>query len=86
MEFCSEICLSVDEVIEEMDEDEKEEMYDALCEELNIQSPTRPTKIVDMLRPLSRYELKKVLCDSLYISYWDEENLRTELEKIIKAN
>lgn len=85
-EATSEIDLTVDDIIDEMDRDEKEEMFDALCDDLNKQPAKQEVKIVDELRKCSPYQFKKVLCDTLYVSsYCNEVELRMVLEHIIKA-
>ena len=79
MEFTKEIDLDVEEIIEEMSESEKLEMFTTLKEDFE-------DEIREDFASLMPSEQKRFLCDALGVpSYYDNEGLRQKLEPIINA-
>lgn len=80
------IDLDVDDIIDEMTDSDKKEMFEKLADEFNNNQIDLVEDIVGELKILSPFELKKVLCNALYVdNYYNDEGLRRELEKIITA-
>lgn len=81
-----EVCLDVNDVLCEMDEEEKGEMYEALCKEFSKGKFSYKEQVIDALRRMTPSEIKIALCDALYVpSYVDSNTLRNKLEDIITA-
>lgn len=82
----AEVDLGVDDIISEMSDDEKKEMYDALSDEFAHSAFDESFDVARYLGNCKPFELKKLLCNALNVpSYYDEQALRNALEKIIKA-
>ena len=79
MYFEEDIELGVEDVLSEMSDDEKKEMYEAL----KVEMEGKPAlEFADMMPS----EQKRFLCDALGVpSYYDNECLRQKLETIINA-
>ena len=83
--FTAEIDVSVDEFLDELTQNEREELYLELCDEFSSSSKEQE-EIVEYLRKLPPFELKKILCNVFYLpSYYANDALRTTLEPIITA-
>ena len=82
-EVTTNVYIDVDEVFDEMDDQDKEEMYDLLREYFDKEPKARALSFQDM----NAYDQKKFLCDALDVpSYHDSNALREKLETIINAN
>ena len=81
------IDLDIDDIIAEMSNDEKVDMYNELAKELDHAEYDESFNAAGYLSQLSPFEIKKVLCNALGVpSYHEDELLRNALEQIIKAN
>ena len=81
------IDLDIDDIIAEMSNDEKVDMYNELAKELDHAEYDESFNAAGYLSHLSPFEIKKVLCNALGVpSYYEDELLRNALEQIIKAN
>ena len=81
--------VDVDDVIDNLSEQEKRELYEQLGEELDEDSNITHDDDFDVaqyLGGISNWNLKKILCLLLNVpSYHDEKTLRERLEPIITA-
>lgn len=84
--------IDIDDIVESMNEDEKEELFDYLANDLDkavkefdCQTASR-IDAEKYLGELPPYEIKKILCNVLDVpSYLDNKGLRDKLENIINA-
>lgn len=87
--FTAEIDVTIDEFLDELDSDEKKELFEQLCEELNsgeeeIEEIKRD--FVEHFRSLSDFDKRKFLVDALYVpNYYDDDALKGALEPILTA-
>ena len=93
-----EIEIDVDDIIMSCSKREKKDLYKALLEDGDVLSEKEQMQkdreeelaqefhLMQTLEAMSRYELKKTLCNLLGVAtYSDEATLREALEPIIKA-
>ena len=88
--FTAEIDVTVDEFLNELDADERKELYESLKDEFNEENEETERKDKEKalmyLRGLTPYDFKKLLVDALYLpSYLDGEDLERALKPIIDA-
>lgn len=84
--FTSEINVSVDEFLDELDTDERKELYESLKDEFENTERMDKERALEYLRGLTPYDFKKLLVDALYLpSYLDGEALGCALKPIIDA-
>ena len=92
------IDISIDDIITSCSKREKKELYKALLEDGDVLSEKEKMQkereeqlaeefhLMQTLEAMSRYELKRTLCNLLGVAmYTDEAALRKALEPIIKA-
>jgi hypothetical protein len=93
-----EIDIDIDDIIISCSKREKKDLYKALLEDGDVLSEKEKMQkereeqleeefhLMQALEAMSRYELKKTLCNLLGVAtYSDEAALRKALEPIIKA-
>jgi hypothetical protein len=93
-----EIDIDIDDIIMSCSKREKKDLYKALLEDGDVLSEKEKIQkereeqleeefhLMQALEAMSRYELKKTLCNLLGVAtYSDEAALRKALEPIIKA-
>ncbi len=93
-----EITIDVYDIINSCSTSEKRELYQELLDERECLSEKEKIqirkeeerlnfdKMMEILRSMSHYELKKVLCDLLYVpSLHDSDSLRQALEPVVSA-
>ena len=93
-----EIDIDIDDIITSCSKREKKDLYKALIEDGDVLSEKEKMQkereeqmaedfhLMQILEAMSRYELKRTLCNLLGVAtYSDEAALRKALEPIIKA-
>ena len=93
-----EINIDIDDIITSCSKREKKDLYKALIEDGDVLSEKEKMQkereeqmaedfhLMQILEAMSRYELKRTLCNLLGVAtYSDEAALRKALEPIIKA-
>ena len=93
-----EINIDIDDIITSCSKREKKDLYKALLEDGDVLSEKEKMQkereeqmaedfhLMQILEAMSRYELKRTLCNLLGVAtYSDEAALRKALEPIIKA-
>lgn len=84
--FKAEINVTVDEFLDELDANEREELYESLKDEFEDTERMDKEKALMYLRGLTPYDFKKLLVDALYLpSYVDGAALERALKPIIDA-
>lgn len=94
--FTSEINVDIDEFLEELDHDEKKELFGILAEELGRDEEIEKLEhdiaankrdlVLGNFRELSDFDKRKFLVDALYVpNYYDDDALKDALEPIMKA-
>ena len=84
--FTAEINVTVDEFLDELDANEREELYESLKDEFENTERVDKEKALMYLRGLTPYDFKKLLVDALYLpSYVDGAALERALKPIIDA-
>lgn len=86
---------TVDEILDELSYEEKQEMLDALVEDLDKEELCRYEQefkkrnvavLISRFRELSDFDKRKFLADALYVpSYYDDDALKSALRPIITA-
>ncbi len=84
-----EITVFLDDILNKMTGKEKEDLYCELREELDKEqksSEKEKAEITEHLRGMAPYEIRKILCNTLGVgSYVDDDALREALEPVIAA-
>ena len=84
--FTAEINVTVDEFLDELDANEREELYESLKDEFENTERMDKEKALMYLRGLTPYDFKKLLVDALYLpSYVDGAALERALKPIVDA-
>ena len=84
--FTAEINVKVDEFLDELDANEREELYESLKDEFENTERMDKEKALMYLRGLTPYDFKKLLVDALYLpSYVDGAALERALKPIVDA-
>lgn len=85
--FTAEINVTVDDFLDELDTDERNELYESLKDEFGEETERMDKeKALMYLRGLTPYDFKKLLVDALYLpSYLDGAALERALKPIIDA-
>ncbi len=86
MTFSTDIGLEVDEIYDEMDEEDKKEMWVLLAKHFNGAQIDFDYDVANFAEKPA-FEQKKILCNALGVSsYNNETELRNKLEEIITAS
>lgn len=87
---------TVDEILDELSYEEKQEMLDALAEDLEKEDVAEHVALktkrgaraafIEHFRDMSDFDKRKFLADALYVpSYYDDDALKSALRPIITA-
>lgn len=86
--FTAQVDISVDEYLDKLDHNEKIELFEMLCEDLEkrVEEPKDEKYVTDYLSGLTPFEFKRILVNVLNVpNYYDDDALKTALEPIITA-
>jgi len=82
------INIDIDEFLDELDHDEKVELFEMLCEDLGqrTEEPKDEKYVTDYLSGRTPFEIKRILVNVLGVpNYYADDALRNALEPIITA-